>query len=72
MNVDSAAVYRGLRALDQDGLVVCWWEEAGSGPVRRRYRISDAGLGSLEGWAATVGDSASYLNAFVARHRRLA
>lgn len=71
-NVDSAAVYRALRALDQDGLAECWWEESGSGPVRRLYRISDAGLGSLEGWAATVGDSASYLNAFVARHRRLA
>jgi PadR family transcriptional regulator PadR len=71
-NVDSAAVYRALRALDEDGLVECWWEESASGPVRRRYRISDAGLLSLEGWAASVGDSASFLSAFVARHRRLA
>ncbi len=71
-NVDSGAVYRALRALDDDGLVECWWEESGSGPVRRLYRISDAGLLSLEGWAASVVDSASYLNAFVARHRRLA
>ncbi len=71
-HVDSGAVYRALRALDDDGLVECWWEESGSGPVRRLYRIGDAGLLSLEGWAASVGDSASYLNAFVARHRRLA
>jgi PadR family transcriptional regulator len=73
-NVDSAAVYRALRALDEDGLVECWWGESGSGsgPVRRLYRLSDAGFRSLEGWAATVDDSASYLNAFVARHRRLA
>ncbi len=71
-NVDSAAVYRALRVLDDDGLVECWWEESGAGPVRRLYRISDAGLRSLAGWAATVGDSASYLSAFVARHRRLA
>ncbi len=71
-DVDSAAVYRALRVLDDDGLLKCWWEESGSGPVRRRYRISDTGLESLEAWAATVGDSASVFNSFVARHRRLA
>ena len=70
-DVDSAAVYRALRALDEHGLVECWWEESGSGPVRRRYSISDAGVLSLEASAASVGDSASALNAFVARHRRL-
>lgn len=70
-DVDSAAVYRALRALDDDGLLECWWEESGAGPVRRRYRISDAGVSSLEAWAATVGNSASVLNSFVARHRRL-
>ncbi len=70
-DVDSATVYRTLRALDHDGLVECWWEESGSGPVRRCYRISDAGLESLEAWAATVGDGASVLNSFVVRHRRL-
>ncbi len=70
-DVDSATVYRALRALDDDGLVECWWEESGAGPVRRRYRITGDGLTSLEEWAAGVGDSASFLNAFVGRHRRL-
>lgn len=69
--IDSAAVYRSLRALNSDGLVESWWEESGSGPVRRRYRISADGLSCLEAWAASVGDSASLLSSFVARHRRL-
>ncbi len=70
-DADSATVYRALRALDQEGLVECWWEESGAGPVRRCYRITDAGLPALESRAAEVGDSASFLNAFVTRHRRL-
>ncbi|HEX2043197.1 MAG TPA: PadR family transcriptional regulator [Acidimicrobiales bacterium] len=70
-DVDSAAVYRALRALDEEGLVESWWEESGSGPVRRRYRISAEGLTCLEAWAASVGQSASRLSSFVARHRRL-
>jgi PadR family transcriptional regulator PadR len=69
--IDSAAVYRALRALDEEGLVKSWWEESGSGPVRRRYRISQEGLSCLEAWAASVGESASLLTSFVARHRRL-
>ena len=68
---DSGAVYRALRALNQDGLLESWWEESGPGPVRRRYRLSDAGAASLEAWAGTVGSSASYLNSFLTRHRRL-
>ncbi len=70
-DVDPPTVYRTLRALDEDGLVECWWEESAAGPVRRRYRIRDAGVASLEGWAATVDDSLSVLTSFVARHRRL-
>jgi PadR family transcriptional regulator PadR len=69
--VDSAAVYRALRALDEDGLLESWWEESEAGPVRRRYRISEQGVGTLEGWAAAVGDSAYRLNTFVARHAQL-
>jgi PadR family transcriptional regulator PadR len=71
INVDSAAVYRALRALNRAGLLESWWEESESGPVRRRYQISDTGVETLQAWAATVGDSASSLNAFLARHRQL-
>ena len=69
--VDSGAVYRALRTLNQDGLLESWWEESGPGPVRRRYRLSDAGAASLQGWAGIVDESASSLHSFLARHRQL-
>ncbi len=70
-DVDSAAVYRALRTLDDDGLLESWWEGSGSGPARRRYRLSPAGAATLEAWAATVHNSASCLSAFLVRHRQL-
>ena len=69
--VDSGGLYRALRSLDEDGLVKSWREESQLGPVRRRYRISAAGVGGLERWATTVGASASSLNSFLDRHRQL-
>ncbi len=69
--VDPPAVYRALRALNEDGLLESWWEGSGSGPARRRYRMSDRGAATLEAWAARVDSSASSLNAFLARHRQL-
>ena len=69
--VDSAAVYRALRTLNREGLLESWWEASGPGPVRRRYRLSDAGAASLAAWAGTVSDSACSLNSFLRRVRRL-
>ncbi len=70
-NIDSPAVYRALRTLNDDGLLESWWEGSDIGPARRRYRLSDRGAATLEGWAATVDTSASWLHAFLARHRQL-
>jgi DNA-binding PadR family transcriptional regulator len=69
--VDSATVYRVLRSLDRGGLVDSSWEEAESGPVRRRYRISRSGLMRLRAWVSAANASASDLASFVARHRQL-
>ena len=69
--VDSAAVYRALRSLDDEGLLESWWEESYAGPVRRRYRISDGGVRTLESSAADIGDSAFCFNSFLARHSEL-
>jgi PadR family transcriptional regulator, regulatory protein PadR len=69
--VDSATVYRVLRSLDRGGLVDSSWEEAESGPVRRRYRITRSGLMRLRAWVSAANASASDLASFVARHRQL-
>lgn len=68
---DSGRVYRALRLMEQEGLVVSWWEEAVSGPARRMYRLTDHGGQRLEAFAALVCDSWRHLSGYLDRWRRL-
>ena len=70
-NIDSSAVYRALRGLNDDGLVESAWEHSEHGPARRTYRVTGTGEDALARWAGTVAASSIYLRAFLARHRRL-
>ncbi len=69
--VDSGALYRALRGLNDDGLVESWWEKSSAGPARRTYRLTDEGAEYLGRWAQTVATSSTYLDSFLARHRQL-
>lgn len=45
-----AIVYRNLRNLELEGLVISNWEIGTSGPARRVYRITEDGKKYLENW----------------------
>ena len=68
---DPGGVYRALRSLEQEGLVASWWEHSGTGPARRRYRLTEAGGEHLEALARDLGRSHCFLSAYLLRHQRL-
>lgn len=70
-NADAGAVYRALRALEDDGLVESWWAPAVAGPARRPYRPTAAGTRTLENITASVARSHQNLSAYLQRHRAL-
>lgn len=47
---DTGGLYRVLRRLEEDGDVVSCWEETGTGPQRRSYRLTDTGRELLGHW----------------------
>ncbi len=47
---DTGGLYRLLRRLEEDGFVTSEWQDGGSGPQRRSYRITDDGRALLEHW----------------------
>jgi len=51
---DTATVYRTLRRLEQEGLVVSRWEHGEFGPARRQYRLTAGGLNALDDWAVVL------------------
>ncbi|MEU4116715.1 PadR family transcriptional regulator [Kitasatospora sp. NPDC028055] len=54
-------VYATLSRLLKNGLVVVEGVEAGGGPDRKRYAITDAGVTDLAGWLARPEDPQPYL-----------
>ncbi len=69
---DSGRVYRALRLMEEEGLVVSWWEEAVRGPARRMYHLTDEGAERLEACATLVCDSWRHLSGYLERWNRLA
>lgn len=63
--VDPANVYRALRELEREGYVTSQWDTSvTSGPARRVYTITDAGLEALSLWSAALDNYRQSLDRF--------
>jgi PadR family transcriptional regulator PadR len=63
--IDVGQVYRTLRDLEKQGQVSSRWS-TGSGPARRDYRLTDAGVAALDEWAAVMKERARLVAEFEA------
>lgn len=68
---DPGAVYRALRGLEQHGLVRSTWQTSDSGPARRTYRLTLAGVADLDRQAALLESTHQTLHVFRQRFQRL-
>lgn len=66
--VDPGGLYRCLRAMDEEGLVVSTWEPSSSGPARRRYALTDEGLEWLHLLAGSLAEVSRSLATFRRRY----
>jgi len=67
-NVDPGGLYRGLRVMEQDGLVASWWEHSSAGPARRSYRLTEEGVEWLHAWAGALREGRRFLSAYLSRY----
>lgn len=65
---DEATVYRNLRRMEEEGLLVSTWDIEGSGPPRRSYDITRKGLETLSLWASEMEDRQRRLKSFLQRY----
>ena len=49
-HLDPSLVYRALREMEADGLMISEWGDESQGPQRRVYRITDDGGKALDIW----------------------
>jgi poly-beta-hydroxybutyrate-responsive repressor len=52
--MNPGTLYRTLRQMEEDGMVVSSWETSKGGPARRMYTITDSGKAYLDFWAKSL------------------
>lgn len=58
-------IYRHLRQLENDGLVLSQWETEGTGPAKRIYNITEEGKEVLSFWVDYMKKQAMNLESFI-------
>ncbi|MFP5326888.1 MAG: PadR family transcriptional regulator [Acidimicrobiia bacterium] len=67
--VDPGGLYRALRAMETEGLMVSWWENSETGPARRTYELTEDGVDWLHAWAGALRESHRYLSEYLSRYQ---
>lgn len=65
---DPGRLYRALRTLENDGLVRSVWEKSSSGPDRRMYELTRAGLETLHESVSALRLTSGLLAVFLDRY----
>ena len=69
--VDASVIYRTLRWLEENQMVVSRWDtQSAAGPARRVYHLTEAGDRYLGAWMADLEETARLLAGFVAEYRQ--
>jgi poly-beta-hydroxybutyrate-responsive repressor len=61
---DPTTVYRTLRRLEEEGLIISGWEMSESGPAKRVYSITKVGEKFLQTWASVLKEYQDVLDRF--------
>ena len=67
---DPGALYRALRRLESDGLVCSKWSRSNTGPPKRVYGLTEAGLEELDRRATDLAEGERRVDAFLDRYLR--
>lgn len=68
---DTAAVYRALQALETQNEVLAQWDTSGSGPARKVYSLTPAGLAKLADWKVDIEHRVAILSDFLRTYQAL-
>jgi PadR family transcriptional regulator, regulatory protein PadR len=68
--VDMGNLYRVLRALEEEGIVVSTWDEDLPGPAKRTYELTPAGRRLLDEWATALERAQGHISVFLDRYRK--
>ncbi|KUO53335.1 MAG: hypothetical protein APF76_08810 [Desulfitibacter sp. BRH_c19] len=71
INSDSGALYRTLRRLEDEKMVISAWETHGAGPAKRMYEITLSGETLLKNWIANFKKTKRTLDKFISEFNEI-
>ncbi|WP_031515747.1 PadR family transcriptional regulator [Desulfofalx alkaliphila] len=72
LEVDPATIYRNLRKMEEDGLVISKWQAESIGPSRRLYQLTAEGERALIYCVELVKEKVDNLQTFLNEYRNWA
>ena len=63
--IDHGNLYRGLRKLEEEGIVTSEWNDQAAGRSKRTYALTDDGQALLDAWAETLQFTKERLSALL-------
>ncbi len=65
VEADPATIYRNLRRMEEDSLVISQWETNQAGPARRSYQLSPEGHQALDFCVQLIANKVDKMQAFL-------
>lgn len=53
---DTAGIYRALKEMQDEGLVISQWQSTETGPAKKLFEITSDGMKCLNNWKETLDD----------------
>lgn len=66
--VNISIIYRKLRSMEKENLVVSSWSESDQGPNKRTYEITDKGRQELDDWIDFLKDRINRINLIIKKY----
>ena len=63
-------IYRHLRQMESDGLVISEWDTEGGGPAKRMYTITEEGQEALSLWVDYMENKSRKLSNFIETYQK--
>ena len=68
--IDHGNLYRGLRRLEEEGIVTSEWNDEAEGRSKRTYALTETGQSLLAAWAETLDFTRERLTALLDNYER--
>lgn len=70
-SINISIIYRRLRNMENDNLIVSSWIESDQGPNKRMYEITEEGILELDNWIELLKDRKKRITSIIEKYESL-